>query len=165
MVTPLPASGDRWCQALVGAWHDVPVVNGQLDFIFAANLLHRAVNPLGHLARWRAKLRTGGRVLFTVPYVAGGSDYVNAPSGMADWLAQYERGGFEETQAHHNAFARARGLNPKSLFRRGFASSFSFFTPTNVADMLHFAIEHLRYEGLHIEHVRNGPQIRCGLYA
>ena len=163
-VTPLPASGDRWSQALVGKSHDIPIVDNELDFILASNVLHRAVNPLGHLVRWRTKLRTGGRVLGIVPYVAGCSEYLNAPTPMADWLAQYERGGFEETQAHHDAFAHARGLNPKSLFRRGFASSFSFFTPSNVAEMLNFAIEKLGYQGLHIEHARNSPHIRFGLY-
>lgn len=163
--TPLPVSGDRWCHSLIGRPHDIPIIDNELDFILASNVLHRAVNPLGHLARWRTKLRHGGRLLGIVPYVAGGSDYLNAPTSMADWLTQYERGGFEETQAHHDAFARARGLNPKSLFRRGYASSFSFFTPSNVAKMLTFAVEHLGYEGLHIEHVRNSPQIRFGLYA
>lgn len=163
-ITPVPSNGDRWSQALVGRWHDIPIVDDRLDFILASNIFHRAINPLGHLARWRAKLRTSGRVLGIVPYVAGGSEYLNTPTSMADWLDQYERGDFEETQAHHNAFARARGLNPKSLFRRGFASSFSFFTPSNVGEMLNFAIEQLGYKGLHIEHARNSPHIRFGLY-
>jgi hypothetical protein len=157
--------GQPWRQAIVGAPHDVPLVDEGLDFIFAANILHRAVNPLGHLAKWRAKLRPDGRVLGIVPYVAGGGDYVNAPSTMAEWLREYEGGGFEELQAHHNAFAHARGLNPKSLFRRRYPSSFSFFTPSNVADMLKFAIERLGYRGMHIEHARNGRDIRFGLYA
>jgi hypothetical protein len=161
---PLPPGGDRWSQALIGRSHDIQIVDHELDFVFANNILHRAVNPLGHLARWRTKLRAGGRVMGIVPYVAGGSEYLNAPTPMADWLAQYNWGGFEETQSHHNAFAHARGLNPKSLFRRGFASSFSFFTPSNVAEMLNFAIEQLGYNGLHIEHARNGPLIRFGLY-
>lgn len=162
---PSRAEGELWSQALIGRSHDIQIVDHELDFVLAMNILHRAVNPLGHLARWRAKLQPGGRILGTVPYVAGGSDYLNAPTPMVDWLAQYERGGFEETQSHHDAFARARGLNPKSLFRRGFASSFSFFSPSNVAEMLNFAINELGYSGLHIEHARNGPQIRFGLYA
>jgi hypothetical protein len=154
-----------WSQALVGGSHDIPIVDDGLDFILANSLLHRTVNPLGHLANWRTKLRTGGRVLGIVPYVAGGSDYLNAPTTMDEWMAQYTNGGFEEMQAHHDAFARARGLNPKSLFRRRHPSSFSFFTPANVADMLKFAIDRLGYEGMHIEHARNGRHIRFGLYA
>ncbi len=156
---------DGWCQALVGGFHDIPIVDGGLDFILARNVLHRAVNPLGHLATWRTKLRPGGRVLGTVPYVAGSGHFLNGPTTTADWLEQYKGGDFEETQAHHYAFARARGMNPKSLFRRRYPSSFSFFTPFNVADMLNFAIERLGYEGMHIEHARNGRDIRFGLYA
>ena len=156
--------GHAWGQPLIGSPHDIPVVDHALDFIFAGNILHRAVNPLGHLGRWRTKLRPGGRVLGIVPYVAGGSDYLNAPTTMDNWVDQYKEGGFEETQAHHNAYARARDLNPKSLFRRGHPSSFSFFTPANVSDMLGFAIDRFGYEGMHIEHARNARQIRFGLY-
>lgn len=161
----LAPNADTWSQPLVGASHDIPVVDGGLDFILASNILHRAVNPLGHLALWRSKLRAGGRVLGILPSLAGGAEYLNAPSTLCGWLAQYETGGFVETQAHHNAFAYARDLNPKSLFRRSYPSSFSFFTPANVAEMMAFAVEKLGYEGFHIEHVRNGRHIRFGLYA
>lgn len=159
-----PSIGEKWSQQLIGKWHDIPIADEALDFIFAENILQRAVNPLGHLARWRAKLRSGGRILGVVPYVAGGRDYINAPTAMTNWLCQFTQTGFVETQAHHDAYAYARGLNPKSLFRRRFESSFSFFTPANIADMLNFAIDHLDYKGLHIEHVRNGSHIRFGLY-
>lgn len=154
-----------WSEALIGRSHEIPIVDHALDFIFAPQILHKVVNPLGHLAAWRTKLRAGGRVLAVVPYVAGGADYINHPTVMADWIRQYEGGGFVETQAHHNAFAHARGLNPKSLFRRGHPSHFSFFTTSNLTDVLNFAIDHLGYAGFHIEHARSGRNIRFGLYA
>ena len=49
--TPVPPGGDRWSQALVGRSHDIPIVDNELDFILASEILHRAAATDSAFAR------------------------------------------------------------------------------------------------------------------
>ena len=83
---------------------------------------------------------------------------------MSWWLEQYRKGGFDETVEHHQAYARAWGLDPASLLARGMSSHFSFFNRENLTQMLEFAVEDLGYAGFNIHHGRNSKKIHFTLF-
>ena len=60
--------------------------------------------------------------------------------------------------------SRARGLSADDLFKRGYSSHFSFFTPENLAEMLNFAVDALGYGGFNIYYGRNSKKMHFALY-
>jgi SAM-dependent methyltransferase len=153
-----------WSKVIVGRANDIPFEDGSLDFIFSADVIEHLVNPLGHLEYWSRKLAPRGRVLAIIPHIFGCGDYRNRPTPFADWLTDYERGGYEETLNHHQPFALARGLDAAALMARGYSSHFSFFNTENLAHMLEFACSALGYRGYNIYYGRNSKKIHFGLY-
>lgn len=154
-----------WEQVIVGRANDLPMADKSLNFIFSADVIEHLVNPIGHLEYWRSKLKRGGRVLAIIPAINGCSDYINQPTKIADWLAEYDRGGYVETVDHHRPYAEVRGLSPEALMQKGFSSHFSFFTPQNLSEMLDVAVARFGYTSYHIEYGLNSKKIYFTLIA
>lgn len=160
-----PEARAFWDQVIVGRANHLPFEDGSLDFIFSADVVEHLVNPLGHFAYWRSKLKSGGRVLAIIPHISGCGDYVNRPTALASWISEYKRGGFEETVDHHAPFALARNIDPASLLARGYSSHFSFFNTENLTQALEFCVARLGYKGFNVYHGRNAKKIHFALYA
>lgn len=160
-----PEAQAFWSQVTLGRANDLPFEDDSLDFIFSADVVEHLVNPLGHFAYWRTKLKAGGRVLAIIPHIYGCSDYVNRPTKFSYWEEQFRKGGFEEQPDHHADFAAPRGLDPKKLFASGYSSHFSFFSTENLSEAMSFAVEELGYRGFNIYYAQNAKKIHFALYA
>jgi len=159
-----PEAKAFWDQVTVGRANDIPFADRSLDFIFSADVIEHLVNPLGHFAYWRSKLKEGGRILAIIPHISGCGDYVNRPTPFVSWISEYKRGGFEETVDHHVPFATPRNIDPASLLARGYSSHFSFFNTENLSQALDFAVSRLGFKGFNIYHGRNAKKIHFALY-
>jgi SAM-dependent methyltransferase len=159
-----PEAKAFWDQVTVGRANDIPFEDGTLDFIFSADVVEHLVNPIGHFAYWKSKLKPGGRVLAIIPHISGCGDYVNRPTPVSNWIGEYKRGGFEETVEHHVPFAAPRRIDPASLFAKGYSSHFSFFNTENLTQALEFSVERLGFKGFNIYHGRNAKKIHFALY-
>jgi len=103
-------------------------------------------------------------VLTIIPYIFGCRDYVNRPTPLAHWISEFERGGFEETVAHHRPYAEARSLDPAALMARHYSSHLSFFNTENLGKALEFVCNRLGYRGYNMYYRRNSKKIHFALY-
>lgn len=169
-----PLLGGAWWEAYgkmqaadfdpaLGALYDageadqIPAEEGSLDFIFSSHVFEHLANPLGHLQRWKRKLKPGGRVVAIVPELSGATDYRAWPSTMAEWLEEFERGQMRPGPAHFQRHAAARGNAHESErhWKRRQPIHVHFYTPANVTALLEEAVHRFGYRAFALRHTPN----------
>ncbi len=101
-----PRRPELWSNYVVGDAHNLPVPDNSIDFIFGSHVFEHLANPLGHLERWRRKLRPGGKVLCVIPDLNGTKDALQTPTGPVDWLAEYHAEQWEPTPEQYARYFR-----------------------------------------------------------
>jgi SAM-dependent methyltransferase len=138
-----------WDRYRVGEAHALPVDDGSCDFVFSSHVLEHLPNPLGHLAHWLAKLRSGGRIVAVVPDLAATRDHVVPPSTAAEWLREFELGQLTPTLEHYrkNAPKYGPGFDPQAALERGVSVHMHFYRPATMAALLRDAAARLPIAG------------------
>ncbi len=156
-----------WDDYVEGAASNLPVEDGSLDFIFSSHVFEHLANPLGHLRRWRTKLRPGGRILGVVPELGGAKDYRQDASTLDAFIDDDVRDIWEPTEAHYERYVQKtiRGADAASWFAEKRSIHVHFYTPANMTDLLRHACETLDYASFEIFSVPNNKDFHFVLEA
>ena len=76
----------------IGTAWNLPQPDGFLDFIFSSHVFEHLANPLGHLVRWKKKLKPDGVILAVVSDMNCTKDYRITPSTLDEILKEYKEG-------------------------------------------------------------------------
>lgn len=132
---------ELWDNYIVGDAANLPCEDESLDFIFSSHVFEHLSNPLGHLKRWRRKLKPGGRVLCIVPDLGGSKDYFKRPSHLPELAEEFAHETWEPTQAH---YVRHMERAPDdAVLRQAMSDRQSihvhYYTNTNCEELLDYA--------------------------
>jgi hypothetical protein len=146
-----------WSNYIIGEANSLPIPDQSLDFIFSSHVFEHLANPVGHLEYWHTKLKPEGLILAIVPDVAGCKDYVFRPCPFSDLLNEYKSKITEPTLEHYIRYAKGRGYkdSPKSLYDSKISLHVHFYTNTNMAELLTYAVENMGYSWFNIRHTPN----------
>lgn len=146
-----------WKRYVVGSALDIPVPDGNLDFVFSSHLLEHLVNPLRFLERWSRKLRSDGIIAGIVPDVAGCKDYVFFPSNPAEWEAEYQEGQEMPRYEQYVRYATGRNMLERLdwMIETRYSIHVHFYTLSNICFLLRLACERGWYKRYFIEHKQN----------
>lgn len=156
-----------WDDYVEGAASDLPVEDGSLDFIFSSHVFEHLANPLGHLRRWKTKLRPGGRILGVVPELGGAKDYRQDACPLGDFIDEDVRDIWEPTEAHYERYVKktVRGADAALWIREKRSIHVHFYTPRNMADLLRHACETLGFSSFDIVSAPNNKDFHFVLEA
>lgn len=162
-----PRRPELWSNYVVGDAHNLPVPDNSIDFIFGSHVFEHLANPLGHLERWRRKLRPGGKVLCVIPDLNGTKDALQTPTGPVDWLAEYHAEQWEPTPEQYARYFRKPLESPE--VQKALADRFSihvhFYTNTNCQQLLTYACEQFGYTSFDMEWTPNSKDFHFMLRA
>ena len=146
-----------WDLYRIGAADSLPVPDESLDFVFSSHVFEHLTNPFGHLVHWHRKLKPGGVILAVVPDVAGWKDYAFHPCKLADLLREYQTDMMAPSLQHYERWVRGRQLktDPAKLLQSGRSIHVHFYTHSNMAELLQWAVEHLGFAYFHLRHTQN----------
>jgi SAM-dependent methyltransferase len=156
-----------WNDYVEGTASDLPVADESLDFIFSSHVFEHLANPLGHLRRWRKKLRPGGQVLAVVPELGGAKDYRQDASTLDEFRAEDRDDVWEPTEAHYERYVRktVRGADAGLWMREKRSIHVHFYTPETMDVLLRHACEILDYSSFEIVSVPNNKDFHFSLQA
>lgn len=152
-----PRRPDLWTNYVIGEAHDLPVADNSLDFIFSSHVFEHLANPLGHLEHWFRKLKPGGRMLCVIPDLMGTKDALQKPSGVEEWIEEFQQGCWTPTARHHARFYRqpADSETVMKSLRDRFSVHAHFYTNTNCQELLSLACERIGYSTFDMEWTPN----------
>lgn len=157
---------ELWENYIVGDAHELPVEDNSLDFLFGSHVFEHLANPIGHLRRWKAKLRNGGKVICVVPDLNGTKDAVQARSTLADWLEE-DRDDVWSPLLHHYVRYLRRTPDDEHLIaaiERKESIHVHFYDNINCQVLLEYAVVHLGYSDFLIEHTPNHKDFHFVLF-
>ena len=148
---------ELWENYIVGDAHDLPVADGSLDFIFSSHVFEHLANPIGHLRRWRAKLRAGGKLICVVPDLNGTKDAIQQRCTMAEWLAEDESEMWKPSLHHYMRHLRCSADDDELLaaMNRNESIHVHYYDNINCQLILEYAVRELGYSDFLIEHTPN----------
>ena len=148
---------ELWDNYIVGDAHDLPVADASLDFIFSSHVFEHLANPIGHLRRWRTKLRPGGKLICVVPYLNGTKDAIQERSTMAEWLAEDEAELWKPALHHYMRHLRRTADDKKlqAAMNRDESIHVHYYDNINCQLILDHAVQALGYADYMIEHTPN----------
>ena len=148
---------ELWSDYIISEAHLLPIPDQSLDFIFSSHVFEHLANPIGHLEYWHTKLKPGGLIVAIVPDVAGCKDYVFRPCPFSDLLNEYNSRIMTPTLDHYIRYAKGKKFKQdiKSLFDSQASLHVHFYTNTNMADLLTYAVEKLGFHWFNILHTPN----------
>ena len=152
-----PVRPELWNNYIVGDAHNIPVPDGSLDFIFASHVFEHLANPIGHLKRWRAKLKAGGRILCIVPDLGGTKDAVQSPSTMSEWLDEYADDIWFPTPELYARYMM-RDKDDKAVrlaIDQRKSIHVHYYNNINCQLLMDYAVSRLKFSGYCIEYTRN----------
>jgi Methyltransferase domain len=152
-----PVRPELWSNYIVGEASDLPVPDGSLDFIFGSHVFEHLANPIGHLQRWHAKLKPGGKVAMVVPDLHGTKDAVHHRCSLDSMIDEWRRDIWLPEPAHYSRHLR-RGLDDRrliALMERGESIHVHYFDNINCQQMLDYAVRELGYVDYVINHTPN----------
>lgn len=132
------ASDVDFSRYTIGSAWDLPQADASLDFIFSSHVFEHLANPIGHLLRWKSKLKDGGIVLAVVPDLNCTKDCTMPPSEMADLRSELDSGICKPEEAHYRRWAEPKGLGSEveALIRKGVSIHVHYYTPQSMATLL-----------------------------
>nr|WP_246438777.1 methyltransferase domain-containing protein [Novosphingobium piscinae] len=152
-----PVRPELWSSYIVGEASDMPVPDGSLDFIFGSHVFEHLANPLGHLQRWHAKLRPGGKVIMVVPDLHGTKDSVHHRCSIESMIDELARDIWLPEAAHYSRHLRRSVDDPRliALMDRGESIHVHYYDNINCQQLLDFAVRELGYGDYVINHTPN----------
>jgi len=150
------ASAD-FSRYVIGTAWNLPQADNSLDFIFSSHTIEHLANPLGHLLRWKSKLRSGGKVIGVIPDATSTKDYLVPPSSLEQILDEFKQGITEPVASHYQRFALSR-RNP-ALAEKYQATKKSihvhYYTAESFCRLLQYCVKHLGFKDYSIVHSKN----------
>jgi SAM-dependent methyltransferase len=147
-----PVRPELWGNYIVGNASDIPCEDESLDFIFGSHVFEHLANPVGHLERWRRKLRPSGKILCVIPDLGGSKDALQRPSILAEWQEEYDRGIWEPLPTHYVRHMRRDMDDPivQSAIADRQSIHAHYYTNTNCEQLLSYARELLGFSSFSI---------------
>ena len=141
----------------IGTAWSLPQIDHSLDFIFSSHVFEHLANPIGHLLRWKSKLKHNGVILGVVPDCYCTKDYVIAPSSLNELQKEYELGLEKPDEKHYFRWAKARGRvkDVKELMKNNASIHVHFYTPENMTDLLEECVNNYGFESYSVIRRRN----------
>jgi SAM-dependent methyltransferase len=155
-----------WSRFTIGKASSIPCDDRSLDFIFSSHLFEHLANPIGHLAHWKSKLKSGGVVLAVVPDMAGCKDLCATPTTLDEIICEYKQGVWEPQIQHFERFCAYRKLStdPEVLMKNKKSIHVHFYT-TQMPEILEYAVSNLGYKGYDFIFTANRKDFHFILYA
>lgn len=150
-----PVRPELWSNYIVGEASNLPVPEESLDFVFGSHVFEHLANPIGHLHRWRDKLRPGGKIAMVVPDLHGTKDAVQHRCSLESMVEEYRRDIWLPEPAHYSRHLR-RSLDDRrliALMERGESIHVHYYDNINCQQMLDFAVRNLGYADYVIRHM------------
>jgi predicted SAM-dependent methyltransferase len=152
-----PVRPDLWSSYIVGVASDLPVADGSLDFIFGSHVFEHLANPIGHLKRWHAKLKSGAKVAMVVPDLHGTKDAIHHRCSLESMVDEFNREIWLPEPHHYSRHLR-RSLEDRrliSLMQRNESIHVHYYDNVNAQQLLDFAVRNLGYDDYIIKHTPN----------
>jgi SAM-dependent methyltransferase len=152
-----PVRPELWSSYIVGEASDLPVPDGSLDFIFGSHVFEHLANPVGHLQRWHAKLKPGGKVAMVVPDLHGTKDAVHHRCSLDSMIDEFRRDVWLPEPEHYSRHLRRSVDDPRliALMERGESIHVHYYDNINCQQLLDFAVCELGYVDYVINHTPN----------
>lgn len=151
------ARGADFSRYTIGTAWRLPQADNSLDFIFSSHVFEHLANPIGHLMRWKTKLRKGGKILAVVPDMNGTKDYIATPSTIDEILKEYAEQLESPDRRHYLRWASYRNQLSKvdELISQGVSIHVHYYTPHSMALLLEKCIKDFGFNSFSIIHRRN----------
>jgi predicted SAM-dependent methyltransferase len=152
-----PVRPELWSNYIVGEASELPVPDNSLDFIFGSHVFEHLANPIGHLKRWHAKLKPGGKVAMVVPDLHGTKDSVHHRCSLESMVDEFNRDIWMPEPAHYSRHLR-RSLDDRrliALMERNESIHVHYYDNINCQQVLDYAVQHLGFEDYVIKHTPN----------
>lgn len=152
-----PIRPELWSSYIVGEASNLPVPNDSLDFIFGSHVFEHLANPIGHLQRWHAKLKPGGKVAMVVPDLHGTKDSVHHRCSLDSMIDEFRRDIWLPEPEHYSRHLR-RSVDDRRLIafmERGESIHVHYYDNINCQQLLDFAVRELGYVDYVINHTPN----------
>jgi len=152
-----PVRTELWENYIVGDAWDLPVEDTSQDFLFASHVFEHLVNPIGHLSRWRAKLKPQGKIICIVPDLAGTKDAVQLPSTLAEWLDEHDQMLRDPAASHYarDMHCSTTDIRVAAAMNRHESIHVHYYDNRNCQMLLDYAVSNLGYADYVIEHTPN----------
>ncbi|MDD2759960.1 MAG: methyltransferase domain-containing protein [Methylomonas sp.] len=141
----------------IGTAWNLPQADNSLDFIFSSHVFEHLANPIGHLLRWKSKLKPGGKILAVVPDLTGTKDYRAAPSTIVEILDELRAGLVAPTRQHYLRWAEMKNQASRvdELISHGVSIHVHFYTAQSMALLLDKCINEHGFQSYSIQHRQN----------
>lgn len=152
-----PVRPELWSHYVVGEASNLPAPDGSLDFVFGSHVFEHLANPIGHLRRWRDKLKSGGRIAMVVPDLHGTKDGIHHRCSLESMIDEDRRDIWLPEPAHYARHLR-RNLDDRrliALMERGESIHVHYFDNINCQQLLDFAVRELGFADYVIRHSPN----------
>lgn len=152
-----PTRPELWDSYVVGDASNIPATDASVDFIYGSHVFEHLSNPFGHLERWRKKLTPTGKILCVIPDLMGTKDALQRPSGIDEWITEFETECWEPTPEHYERHMK----KPKDSERVQMAIKdresihVHYYTNTNCQELLAYACKFLGYSSFDIQWTPN----------
>ncbi|QEA15814.1 methyltransferase domain-containing protein [Novosphingobium ginsenosidimutans] len=152
-----PVRPELWSSYIVGEASNLPVPDGSLDFIFGSHVFEHLANPIGHLQRWYAKLKPGGKVAMVVPDLHGTKDSVHHRCSLDSMIDEFRRDIWLPEPEHYSRHLRRSVDDPRliALMERGESIHVHYYDNINCQQLLDFAVREQGYVDYVINHTPN----------
>lgn len=152
-----PVRPELWSNYIVGDAAALPVVDGSLDFIFGSHVFEHLANPIGHLQRWHAKLKGGGKIAMVVPDLHGTKDSIHHRCSLDSMIDEFRRDIWSPEPYHYSRHLRRSVDDPRliELMARGESIHVHYYDNINCQQLLDFAVRELGYVDYVINHTPN----------
>jgi SAM-dependent methyltransferase len=157
---------ELWSNYIIGEACNLPVADETLNFIFSSHVFEHLVNPIGHLERWRKKLKPGGHVICVVPDYNCTKDVFQERTYLDEWLDEAQRAIWRPTERHYLRHLRLKSIDKKAtaMIERSESIYVHYYDNINCQILLDYAIRELGYTKYIIEHSPNHKDFYFVLY-
>lgn len=152
-----PVRPELWKNYIIGEASDLPVDAASLDFIFGSHVFEHLANPIGHLRRWKDKLRPGGKVICVVPDLAGTKDALQVRSTIGEWREEEAAEVWLPLERHYVRHMRRPASDEivRRAIKRNESIHVHYYDNINCQMLLDLAVGELGYSDYIIEHTPN----------
>ncbi len=142
---------------IIGTAWNLPQLDHSLDFIFSSHVFEHLANPIGHLVRWKQKLKHNGAILAVVPDMLATKDYQALPSSLKELQEEFQEGFSSPSEKHYCRWANLKKQSHKitDLMAAKVSIHAHFYTPETISILLDDCVKHHGFNDYLIIHRKN----------
>lgn len=142
----------------IGTAWNLPQPDASLDFLFSSHVFEHLANPIGHLLRWKSKLKPGGSILAVVPDLNCTFDYMAKPSALDEFTLEHSSGIMAPEPRHYHRWASLKEGRVKQVdafIKEGVSIHVHYYTPQSMSQLLEECVIKHGFNAFQVIHSQN----------